>query len=150
MNSAKLYKFLVAGPSTSTSTKSRSVMAEPDAKMTQASGGPSSGPMKAPKPPNPVWRMMGAHFYLLLHPQYAVANRTSRTPQLPLQAPLAKLVHIPHYNRHLVRRRILRPAPKESHPTKMGKGCRTHCTRNSGPEANAKKTYNVYFCATGG
>ena len=123
INSAKLHKFLVGRTSTSTSTKRYPNMAEPDAKTAQASGGPASGPMKAPKPPNPVWRMMGAHFYLLLHPPYIVANQTPRPSQLPSQAPLAELVHIPHHNWNLVRRCILRPAPKESHSTKMGKGC---------------------------
>jgi len=34
-------------------------MAEPDAKGTAASGA-SAGPAKAPKPQNPVFRMMGA------------------------------------------------------------------------------------------
>ncbi|KAF2706549.1 mitochondrial import inner membrane translocase subunit tim54 [Pleomassaria siparia CBS 279.74] len=34
-------------------------MADPDAKASQASGGAGSNRVKAPKPPNPVWRMMG-------------------------------------------------------------------------------------------
>ena len=40
-------------------------MAEPDAKATQA-GGASTGPVKPERPPNPVWRMMGA-CYVVAH-----------------------------------------------------------------------------------
>jgi hypothetical protein len=79
-------KFLGRATNTATTNAVDTSMAEPDAKAS-AAGEASAGPSKPQKPPNPVWRMMGAWFYSLMR------NTTNnyRPAKLSLQAAVAQL-----------------------------------------------------------